>query len=98
MKDKASESGGQFPICLAGSSLGPVAPVPWPSTWARAPLLRPGLAKPELSGGKSAFGLTLPAGAAPASQQFLVSYDGLGRPNVQGARLLRDRLFEGSSG
>ena len=98
MKENAREGHGKFPNLSRRQFLGgqrgrcarPLPRQEWP---------REGGAEDPVSDGRrgmrSASGY--PHGAAPASQQYMVSVLQLGRGQLQGDGLLRDRLLAGSS-
>jgi oligopeptide transport system substrate-binding protein len=72
--EKTGDEGRQFPSLSRRQFIGASGAGALGLYLAKSGLVRPGLAKPAVSGGKNAFGRALPANAAPASQQFLVSY------------------------
>jgi ABC-type transport system substrate-binding protein len=74
MSEKSGDGGHQFPGLTRRQFIGASGASALGLLVAKSRIVRPGLAKPALSGRKNAFGLTLPANAAPASEQFLVSY------------------------
>jgi ABC-type transport system substrate-binding protein len=74
MTGRSGDEGRQFPNLSRRQFIGASGASALALYLAKSGLVRPGLVKPAVSGGKNAFGVTLPAGAAPASQQFLVSY------------------------
>jgi ABC-type transport system substrate-binding protein len=74
MKENASEDQGKFPDLsrrqfLAAGGLSALA-----LYTAKSNLVRSALKTPSTSGARRAFGVTLPSGAAPASQQYLIAY------------------------
>ncbi len=74
MTEQTGDQGRQFPNLSRRQFIGASGAGALALYLGKSGLVRPGLAKPALTGRKNAFGLTLPADAAPASQQFLVSY------------------------
>ncbi len=74
MTGRSGDEGRKFPNLSRRQFIGASGASALGLYLAKSGLVRPGLAKPAVSGEKNAFGLTLPADAAPASQQFLVSY------------------------
>jgi ABC-type transport system substrate-binding protein len=75
MKENASEDQGKFPNLTRRQFLGATGAGAAGLVLAKNGLLRAaGLKTPSVSGHVNAFGLQLPADAAPASQQFMVSY------------------------
>ncbi len=74
MTGRSRDEGRQFPNLSRRQFIGASGASALALYLTKSGLVRPGLVKPAVSGGKNAFGVTLPADAAPASQQFLVSY------------------------
>jgi ABC-type transport system substrate-binding protein len=74
MKENASEDQGKFPNLTRRQFLGATGVGAAGLVMAKSGLIRSALKTPSVSRHVNAFGVRLPAGAAPASQQFMVNY------------------------
>jgi ABC-type transport system substrate-binding protein len=74
MKENASEDHGKFPNLTRRQFLGASGAGAAGLLLAKTNLVRPALKTPSSIGGRSSFGVSLPSGAAPASQQYLIAY------------------------
>ena len=74
MTENASEDHGKFPNLTRRQFLGASGAGAAGLLLAKSNLVRSALKTPSATGARSAFGVSLPAGAAPASQQYLVGY------------------------
>ena len=74
MNENASEDRGKFSNLTRRQFLGATGVGAASLVLAKSSLVKSALKTPSASGAKSAFGVTLPSGAAPASQQFLIAY------------------------
>jgi ABC-type transport system substrate-binding protein len=75
MKENASEDRAKFPDLTRRQFLAAGGASALGLYLAKSSLARGALKAPSATGTRSAFGVSLPAGAAPASQQFLVAYN-----------------------
>ena len=74
MKENVPERRGQFPNLSRRQFIGASGAGALGLYLGKSSLVRAGLKTPAATGERNAFGLKLPAGAAPASQQYMVSY------------------------
>jgi oligopeptide transport system substrate-binding protein len=74
MNENASEDRGKFSNLTRRQFLGATGVGAASLVLAKSSLVKSALKTPSGSGAKSAFGVTLPSGAAPASQQYLIAY------------------------
>ncbi len=74
MKENASEDHGKFPNLTRRQFLGASGAGAAGLLLAKSNLVRSALKTPSATGARSSFGVSLPSGAAPASQQYLIAY------------------------
>ncbi len=74
MNENASEDRGKLPNLTRRQFIGASGASVLGLYAAKNQLVRSALKTPSTSAGKSAFGVTLPSGAAPASKQYLIAY------------------------
>jgi ABC-type transport system substrate-binding protein len=74
MNENASEDRGKFPNLSRRQFIGASGASALGLYMAKSSLVKSALRAPSSSAGRSAFGTALPAGAAPASQQYLIGY------------------------
>ncbi len=74
MNENASEDRGKFSNLTRRQFLGATGVGAASLVLAKSSLVKSALKTPSASGARRAFGVTLPSGAAPASQQFLIAY------------------------